>query len=69
MFKRAFWDSRVRDVGKKFYHTAMMPRDKSSYRLYDQFMINASWRLEREFTTGNRGGRQGLYARDWDGKF
>lgn len=69
MFKRAFWDPLMRDVGKKFYYAEMMPRDKSGYRLYDQSLVNASWRLDREFAAGGRGGRKGLYGWDWDGKF
>ena len=69
MFKRPFWDLQARELGKKFYFTPVMPRDKAGYRLYDQSMVNASWRLEREFALGVRGGRMGLYDWDWDGKF
>ena len=57
MFKRPFWDPQVREVGKKFYFAPVMPRDKAGYRLHDQSMVNASWRLEREFALGGRGGR------------
>lgn len=69
MFKRPFWDPQMREVGKRFYFTPVNPREKSGYRLSDQSLVNASWRLEREFALGVRGGRMGFYAWDWDGKF
>jgi reductive dehalogenase len=69
MFKRPFWDPQMREVGQKFYFTPVMPQDKPGYRLYDQSMVNASWRLEREFALGVRGGRMGFYAWEWNGKF
>jgi reductive dehalogenase len=69
MFKRPIWDPQVRDVREKFYFTPVMPRAKAGYRLHDQSMVNASWRLERDFALGVRGGRMGLYDWDWDGKF
>ena len=69
MFKRPFWDPEMRDLGEKFYFTAVEPREKPGYRLSDISAINASWRLEREFALGVRGGRTGFYAWDWDGKF
>jgi ferredoxin len=69
MFKRPFWDPEMRDLGEKFYFTAIEPREKPGYRLSDISAINASWRLEREFALGVRGGRTGFYAWDWDGKF
>ena len=69
MFKRPFWDPQMREVGKKFYFTPVMPRDKAGYRLHDQSMVNASWRLEREYALGVRGGRMGFYDWGWDGKF
>ena len=69
MFKRPFWDPEMRALGEKFYFTAIEPREKPGYRLSDISAINASWRLEREFALGVRGGRTGFYAWDWDGKF
>jgi reductive dehalogenase len=69
MFKRPFWDPQMKAVGEKFYFTPMMPKDKPGYRLHDQSMVNASWRLDEEFGMGVRGSRMGLYAWDWNGKF
>jgi len=69
MFKRPFWDPAMKDLGKKFYHTPIIPREKSGYRLSDISATNAAWRLEREYALGVRGGRTGFYAWDWDGKF
>ena len=69
MFKRPFWDPKMLDLGKKFYKDEVMPRDKPGYSLRDQAMVNASWQLERAFAQGVRGGRKGMYAWDWDGKF
>jgi reductive dehalogenase len=69
MFKRPFWDPEMLELGKKFYVTPVMPKDKPGYRLSDMALTNASWRLEREYAAGVRGGRTGLYDWDWDGKF
>jgi epoxyqueuosine reductase len=69
MFKRPFWDPAMKDLGKKFYYTPIIPREKSGYRLSDVSATNAAWRLEREFAQGVRGGRTGFYAWDWNGKF
>lgn len=59
----------MRELGEKFYFTPVIPKEKSGYRLSDMSLINASWRLEREFAQGVRGGRTGFYAWDWDGIF
>jgi reductive dehalogenase len=69
MFKRPFWDPAMKELGNRFYHTPIMPGEKAGYRLSDMAATNASWRLEREFALGVRGGRTGFYAWDWDGKF
>lgn len=69
MFKRPFWDPAMKELGKRFYYTPIMPGEKAGYRLSDMAATNAAWRLEREFALGVRGGRTGFYAWDWDGKF
>jgi len=69
MFKRPWWDSAMMELGEKFYYTPIMPRDKPGYRLRDLSLVNAAWRLEREFAQGVRGGRMGLYDWEWDGHF
>ena len=69
MFKRPFWDPAMKELGKRFYYTPIMPGEKAGYRLSDMAATNAAWRLEREFALGVRGGRTGLYDWDWDGKF
>lgn len=69
MFKRPFWDPDMMDLGQRFYFKSVMPKDRPGYRLDDQAMVNASWRLEREYALGVRSGRKGMYAWDWDGKF
>jgi reductive dehalogenase len=69
MFKRPFWDPEMLDLGERFYFNEVRPQNKPGYRLYDQSMVNASWRLEREYALGVRTGRKGMYAWDWDGKF
>ena len=69
MFKRPLWDPQMRALGEQFYFTPVAPKDRSGYRLNDQSLVNAAWRLENECALGVRGGRQGLYAWDWDGRF
>ena len=69
MFKRPFWDPQMRVLRDKFYFHTVPPKDKPGYRLTDQALVNAAWRLEREYGLGVRGGRMGMYAWDWDGKF
>jgi len=69
MFNRPLWEPKMRDLGKKFYKTEVAPREKAGYRLQDQAMVNAAWRLENTCAQGVFGGRTGLYAWDWDGKF
>ena len=69
MFKRPFWDPQMQPLGKKFYYDRVMPKDRPGYRLEDQAMVNAAWHLENTCAQGVRGGRMGLYAWDWDGKF
>lgn len=69
MFKRPLWDPKMLDLGQKFYVDRVKPKDKPGYRLQDQAMVNASWQLERAFAQGVRGGRKGVYAWDWNGKF
>ncbi len=69
MFKRCWWDPSMADLGEKFYHAPVMPRDKPGYRLKDLSLVNAAWRVEREFAQGVRGGRMGLYGWEWDGNF
>jgi len=69
MFKRPIWDPGMRKLRERFYQQEVGPRNRPGYRLYDQAMVNASWRLEREYGLGIRGGRKGMYAWDWDGKF
>jgi len=69
MFSRLLWDQKMIDVGRKFYGEEVMPRDKPGYELKDMAMVNAAWRLENNFARGNFGGRMGLYAWEWGGKF
>ncbi len=69
MFKRCWWDPSMAALGEKFYHAPVRPREKSGYRLKDLSLVNAAWRVEREFAQGVRGGRMGLYNWTWDGKF
>ena len=69
MFKRSFWDPKMMDLGRKFYREEVMPTDKPGYRLQDQALVNAAWRLEHSFAQGVKGGKRGLYAWEWDGKF
>ena len=69
MFKRPWWDLSMADLGERFYHAPVMPKNRPGYRLEDLSLVNASWRVEREFAQGVRGGRMGLYDWQWDGKF
>jgi epoxyqueuosine reductase len=69
MFKRCRWDPEVRDLGRRFYQEETPPRDKPGYTLKDQAVVNAAWRLENAFAQGVLGGRTGLYAWDWKGRF
>jgi epoxyqueuosine reductase len=69
IFPRLLWDAKMLDVGRKFYGAEVMPRDKPGYQLKDMAMVNAAWRLETNFARGNFGGRMGLYAWEWGGKF
>ena len=68
MFKRPLWDPEMLALKEQFYFATVAPRDKTGYRLYDQALVNAAWRLENEYALGVRGGRMGLYAWDWDGQ-
>lgn len=69
MFKRPFWEPGLKELRDRFYFNEISPQNKTGYRLYDQSMVNASWRLEREYGLGVRTGRKGMYAWEWDGKF
>ena len=69
MFKRPFWDPQMKDLGERFYRKPVLPKDKPGYRLQDQSLVNASWRLENEFAQGVRGGRMGFYDWNWDGHY
>ena len=69
MFKRPLRDPQMLDLGKKFYFDRISPKNTPGYTLYDQALVNAAWRLEDECAQGVRGGRMGLYAWDWPGKF
>ncbi len=69
MFKRPFWDPALAKLRDQFYFDEVPPKNRPGYRLTDQALVNASWRLEREYALGVRGGRMGMYAWDWDGKF
>jgi len=66
MFCRPIWDQEMLELGKKFYMTEVLPKDKPGYRLTDQAMVNASWHLENNFAQGVAGGRMGMYAWQWD---
>lgn len=66
MFKRAFWDPEVADIGEKFYFSETPPKEKPGYRLEDQAMVNAAWHLDNEYGLG---GASELYAWDWNGKY
>jgi reductive dehalogenase len=68
MFKRPFWDPKIHKLRDKFYFRTVPPKDRPGYRFTDQALVNAAWRLEREYALGVRGGRMGMYAWDWDGK-
>ncbi len=69
MFKRPFWDLQKEKLRDQFYFSKTPPKGKPGYRLTDMALVNASWRLEREYALGIRGGRMGMYAWDWNGKF
>ena len=69
MFKRPLWDPKKMPLRQKFYIEEVMPGDKPGYTLQDQALVNAAWYLENGFARGVRGGQEGLYAWDWDGKF
>ncbi len=69
MFKRPLWDRQMMELGERFYRKPVLPRDKPGYRLQDQSLVNASWRLENEFAQGVRGGRMGFYDWNWDGHY
>jgi len=69
MFKRPFWDPQMRDLGERFYRQPVRPKKKPGYRLQDQSMVNAAWRLENEFAQGVRGGRMGFYDWTWSGRY
>ncbi len=66
MFCRPLWDPAMLALGKKFYMTAVPPRDKPGYRLMDQALVNAAWHLENTFAQGVAGGRMGMYAWEWE---
>lgn len=69
MFKRALWDEKFLDLGRKFYFETVMPRNEPGYELKDQALVNASWLLENHFARGCRGGKTGLYSWTWNGGF
>ena len=72
MFKRASWDPKMMDLGRKFYMEEVMPKDKPGYRLQDMALVNAAWHLEDNFgerDTGRNLGGMSLYDWDWDGQF
>lgn len=69
MFKRAFWDPSVRDLGRKFYEGKVRPKAKPGYRLQDLALVNAAWQLENSFGKGVLGGGVGLYDWNGDGRF
>jgi len=69
MFKRPFWDPQMQDLGERFYRQPVNPKNKPGYRLQDQSMVNAAWRLENEFAQGVRGGRMGFYDWTWSGHY
>lgn len=63
MFRRVMWD--MPELAKKLYFTPKMPdENKPGYTIQDNAFRNATWDLERDFGTGNRGGRQMLL--DWN---
>jgi epoxyqueuosine reductase len=66
MFKRAFWDPEVNEIGEKFYRGKTPPKNKSGYQLKDQSMVNAAWLLDNEFGVSGSGE---LYSWDWSGKY
>ncbi len=69
MFKRPFWDPAVKDLFERFYKAKTPPKEKPGYRLKDQAAVNAAWHLESHFGCGVCGGRSGLYAWTWNGRF
>ncbi len=69
MFKRPLWDPALLDLGRRFYRDEARPQSKPGYRLEDQALVNAAWRLEDQFAKGILGGDTGLYAWGWDGRF
>jgi tetrachloroethene reductive dehalogenase len=63
MFRRVMWD--MPELAKKLYFTPKMPdENKPGYTIQDNAFRNATWDLERDFGTGNRGGKHLLL--DWD---
>lgn len=69
VYKRMLWDPKLLKVGKKFYRDPAYPKDQPGYRLEDLAMVNASWHVEDNFGRGIWGGKEHLYAWDWDGKY
>ena len=69
MFKRPFWEPGLQELRDRFYFNEVTPQNKTGYQLHDQSIVNASWRLEREYGLGVRTGRKGMYAWEWDGKY
>jgi hypothetical protein len=59
MFKRPFWDPQKEKLRDQFYFSETPPKDKPGYRLTDMALVNASWRLEREYALGSPRRRNG----------
>ena len=70
MFKRPLWEEKFSDLGKRFYHDKVQPKDKPGYELKDQAAVNAGWYLDEVcHSADQKGGGKNLYAWNWDGNF
>ncbi len=61
VFKRARWDSSLRDEAERFYGT-VCPRDKQGYKLKDLALRDAAWYIEDAFGHGCRIHNQGMLS-------
>lgn len=66
MFCRPLWEEELLDLGKKFYFTEVLPKNRAGFRLTDLAMVNAAWHLENTSAQGVAGGRTGMYAWEWE---
>lgn len=65
VFKRALWDSELREKLVPFPGEYPYKKEKTGYRKLDLALRMAAWSLEHEFGLGNVRSNDGLYR--WDG--